>query len=261
MPEYSTADDNSLTLDAWLSRLEASDPKCHATMADFKLEHVYSVAASMGLLNPPSAISHDFSGAFNLPNVRVVTVTGTNGKGSCCKIIEQCLLARHLNVGTFTSPHLLHYCERITINGVAVSESLVCQAFAEIDSVREGRYLTYFEFSVLAALLLFQNANLDVVLLEVGVGGCLDATNIVDADIAVITSIAMDHQQLLGNDRDAIADKKAGICRRGKPMVCADNNPPESLLMAANKCSSYWINKDFSCQQQPDKTWLWRSRT
>jgi len=257
MQEHSTKGRKSSILSAWLCKLE----NLHPIAVDLGLERVYSVALEMGLLHSPSGVSHDYSGRLNLPGVRVVTIAGTNGKGSCCKITEQCLLACGLTVGSYTSPHLLHYCERITINGVAASDPLVCQAFAEIDCARQGVSLTYFEFGTLAALWLFQQFQVDVVLLEVGVGGRLDATNIVDADIAVITSISMDHQHWLGNDRASIATEKAGICRRGKPVICADDDPPATLLPLDNDRSTYWIDKQFSCKRQLDKTWLWQSCT
>ena len=254
-----------LKLSAWLAKLEALHPQA----VDFDLERVYSIAMAMELLCPPSSISHKYSGSLSLPQTRVVTVGGTNGKGSCCKIIEQCALASSLTVGSYNSPHLLHYCERITINGKAVSESQVCRAFAEIDRAREDKTLTYFEFGTLAALWLFQHHQVDIVILEVGVGGRLDATNIVDADIAVITNIAMDHQHWLGHDRDAIAGEKAGICRRGRPIVCSDSDPPKRLLALNQldqsgpdkKQHNYWIGNEFNCQKQPDGMWLWQSQT
>ena len=245
------------TLSDWLARLQTLHPKA----VDLGLERVYCVARAMGLLHSPSPISHDYSGCLNLPGVRVVTVAGTNGKGSCCKIVEQCLLASGLTVGSYTSPHLFHYCERITINGVAVSELQVCQAFVEIDRARQEVTLTYFEFSTLAALWLFQQQQVDIVILEVGMGGRLDATNIVDADIAVITSIALDHQHWLGSDRTSIAAEKAGICRRGRALVCADEDPPETLLILDEDHPCYWIGKQFSSRQQLKKHWLWQSST
>ena len=257
MQEHLIPCSESPTLSDWLDRLQT----LHPNAIDLGLARVYHVAMAMGLLLSPSEISCDYSGSLHLPGVNVITVAGTNGKGSCCKIIEQCLLASGLTVGSYTSPHVFHYCERITINGTAVSESLVCQAFAEIDRARGSITLTYFEYSTLAALWLFQQQQVDIVILEVGMGGRLDATNIVDAEIAVITSIDLDHQQWLGDDRAAIAKEKAGICRWGRPGVCADDNPPETLLMLDKDHHCYWIGKEFSSCQQSNKHWLWQSST
>ncbi len=148
-------------------------------------------------------------------------------------VLEQLLLDVGQNVGVFTSPHFLHYCERIRVNGQPVSEQEVCEAFARIDSARQEISLTYFEFGTLAALDLFARRGVDTQILEVGLGGRLDAVNLVDADVAVVTSIAIDHEEWLGSDREIIGREKAGIFRRDKPAICVDPEPPASIAAVA----------------------------
>lgn len=198
-----------------------------------------------------------------LPNKRlapvVITVAGTNGKGSSVAFLKSILLAAGYSVGSYTSPHILKYNERICINGSNVSDQEIINAFNAINDAREDISLTYFEFGTLAALYLFSQHKLDAVVLEVGLGGRLDATNIIDADLALITSIGLDHEQWLGETRELIAREKAGIFRAHQLAVCADPNPPAGLLdMAAQmnvNLSCYM--RDFSYEVRPD-CWHWR---
>lgn len=199
------------TLADWLELLVRRHPR----EIDLGLERVAAVAYRLGLQRPARA---------------VVTVAGTNGKGSCVATMEALLIANGRRVGSYTSPHLLVYNERIRIDGEMVADDDLCGAFERIEAARENVSLTYFEFGTLAALLLMEAAELDVALLEVGLGGRLDAVNIVDADVAVITSIALDHEGWLGHTRDAIGTEKAGIARAGVPLVCGDLNPPDAMV-------------------------------
>lgn len=159
----------------------------------------------------------------------VITVAGTNGKGSCIKALQTLLLATGQTVGSYTSPHIRRYNERIVINGREVTDQQLIEAFAAVDAAREDISLTYFEFGTLAALYLFAQQSCGYWLLEVGLGGRLDATNVMTPAITVITSIALDHCEWLGATREAIGREKAGICRAGVPLVCADPNPPQSI--------------------------------
>ena len=160
----------------------------------------------------------------------VITVGGTNGKGSVCAYLEAMLLAAGLKVGCYTSPHLLRYNERVRIHGEEASDETLCQALDAVESARGETPLTYFEQGTLAALWLFSQSSLDALILEVGLGGRLDAVNIWDPDCAVVTSVDLDHQTFLGDTREAIGFEKAGIFRPGRPAICGDDDPPQSLL-------------------------------
>ena len=190
----------------------------------------------------------------------VITVAGTNGKGSVVAMLEAMLLAAGYRVGAYTSPHLLRYNERVRIDGEPVADAPLIEAFAAIDAARGELALTYFEFGTLAALHVFQNHPLDVVLLEVGLGGRLDAVNVVDADVAVITSIDIDHAEWLGHDREAIGREKAGIMRAGRPAVCGDRRPPRSLLRHARSLGARLrcIGREFEAVKRPGGL-LWKS--
>jgi folylpolyglutamate synthase/dihydrofolate synthase len=227
-------------LDDWLRWQES----CHPVAIDLGLERVREVAQRLGLL-PARA--------------KVITVAGTNGKGTCVAALEQLLLAAGQTCGVYSSPHILHYRERIRLNGEFASEDDICRAFAAIDDARGDISLTYFEFGTLAALYLFNEANLPYWVLEVGLGGRLDATNIVDADIAVITSIALDHTEWLGPDRESIGREKAGICRPGIPLVCADFAPPFSVLETAAQldCKLFRIDEHFGFRSSQQGTVFW----
>jgi len=189
----------------------------------------------------------------------VISVAGTNGKGSNVALLTSLYGAAGYRVGSYTSPHLLVFNERICLGGEKVSDNQLLLAFSQVEKARAAIALTYFEFVTLAALWLFQQAHLDVVILEVGLGGRLDAVNIVDADLALITSIALDHIDLLGETREAIAYEKAGIFRPRCPIVCGDNGPPQSLLdaAAAGQSSLYCVNKDFHYSATEDG-WCWQ---
>lgn len=206
------------TLGQWLAWQET----CHSQTIDLGLERVSVVAERLGL--KPAATKST-----------VITVAGTNGKGSCVRSLEALLAARGKSVGSYTSPHLLRYNERIRINGMEAEDEAICRAFHRIDQAREEISLSYFEFGTLAAMWLFGQCAIDYWLLEVGLGGRLDATNLLDADIAIITSVDIDHVEWLGNSRELIGVEKAGIGRPQKPMICVDPQPPESIYQVAQK--------------------------
>ncbi|MDU0354798.1 bifunctional tetrahydrofolate synthase/dihydrofolate synthase [Paraglaciecola aquimarina] len=186
--------------------------------------------------------------ALNYADKTVVTVAGTNGKGTTSALIEQGLLVAHKSVGVFSSPHLIDYRERVRINGAMLPESAHCSAFLKVDQARGDVLLTYFEFGTLAALQLMFDAGVDYWLLEVGLGGRLDAVNIVDPDIAVITSIDLDHQDWLGHTKELIAKEKAGIFRSNIPAVIGEPEPPQSLKQAVvdYQVDARWQGVNFS---------------
>lgn len=167
------------------------------------------------------------------PDFPLITVGGTNGKGSTCAFLESVLIAAGYRAGCYTSPHLLRYNERVRIAGVEAADADLCAAFADVEAARGDIPLTYFEQGTLAAMWLFQRANVEAAVLEVGLGGRLDAVNAWDADCAVVTSVDLDHQQFLGDTREAIGMEKAGIYRSGRPALCGDPRPPASLLAHA----------------------------
>jgi dihydrofolate synthase/folylpolyglutamate synthase len=179
--------------------------------------------------------------ALDLDGIPVVTVGGTNGKGSCVAVLEAILRAQGYRVGCYTSPHLLRYNERVRIDGAAVDDARLCAAFVAVEAALQGVSLTYFEFGTLAALWLFQQAEPDVIVLEVGLGGRLDAVNIVAADVAVLTMIDLDHQDWLGSDRESIGREKAGIFRGGRPALCVDPEPPRTVLEYAAQIGAQWL--------------------
>lgn len=165
----------------------------------------------------------------------VITVGGTNGKGSTCAMLESILSAAGYRTGVYASPHLLHYNERVRIEGRLASDESLCAGFAAVEAVRENIPLTYFEYGTLAAWWLFCQCRLDVLILEVGLGGRFDAVNLFEPDCAIVTGIALDHLDFLGPDRESIGFEKAGIYRAGKPAICGDAEPPSSLLEHAKK--------------------------
>lgn len=200
--------------------------------------------------------------ALNPENIKPLTITvaGTNGKGSCVAYLEAIYRAQGYRVGTYTSPHILKYNERIKIAGKPVEDSVICAAFERIESVRGDISLSYFEFSTLAALDIFWRSDLDIQLLEVGLGGRLDAVNIIDPDVALISSIGIDHVYWLGNTRESIGKEKAGIFRPNKPAIVGEPNPPLTLIQTANdkNANLYLIGKDFGYNKQTS-TWNWYS--
>lgn len=228
------------TLDAWLARIEA----CHPSEIDLGLDRIKQVADRLDI---------DFSGS------QIVTVAGTNGKGSTVTLLDSILRESGYSTGVYTSPHFLRYNERIRIRGREATDEQICRAFALIESARQGVSLTYFEYGTLAALLCFSWEKPDFILLEVGLGGRLDAVNIVDSDVAVVTSIAIDHADWLGDDREQIGREKAGILRAGKPLVCGDANPPASVASLAKAGGAGLLvkGKDFTFQSDAG-VWSWK---
>ena len=231
---------NKRTLEQWLEYQLHTHPQGIA----MGLERVREVARRMDLLTLPCP---------------VVTVAGTNGKGSTVAFIEAIAAASGHKVGAFTSPHFLRYNERIRIGGAEVSDAALVRAFETIEAARADIPLTYFEFGTLAALLLFAEADLDLAVLEVGLGGRLDAVNILDADVAVITTVDLDHQAYLGEDRETIGLEKAGILRPGKPCVLGEKDPPSSVLRHAYEHGVYCIRgfSDYLIDRFDDH-WVWR---
>ncbi len=227
------------TLDEWLAWQQA----LHSCAIELGLERVGDVARKLGLLTP----SH-----------RLITVAGTNGKGSSVAMLESILCAAGYRVGSYSSPHLLRYNERIRLDRMSVSDDRICQAFGRVDDARGDTSLSYFEFGTLAAMEIFADSHLDVVILEVGLGGRLDAVNIQDADVALITGIALDHTEWLGADRDSIGHEKAGIMRRGRPAVCNDSQPPASILNDAEVTGAtlYCADRDYRYSTNAD-SWDW----
>lgn len=229
------------TLDAWLARLQEQHPQA----IELGLGRVREVATRLGLGSPAK---------------QVITVGGTNGKGSTVAFIESIARAGGWKVGTYTSPHLLRYNERVRIDGVDATDDELVAAFNAVEDARGEVSLTYFEAGTLAALWLFERAALDLAVLEVGLGGRLDAVNIVDADCAVITTVDLDHQDWLGDDIEAIGFEKAGIARAWKPLVLGDDDPPASVLRHAYGigASSWRIANDFFAEPIEATRWRWR---
>ncbi len=189
----------------------------------------------------------------------VIIVGGTNGKGSACAYLECILRASGRRVGLYTSPHLLRYNERVLVNGGEAQDEVLSEAFAAVERARGGVPLTYFEFGTLSALWLFARETLDALVLEVGLGGRLDAVNALDADCAVITSVALDHMDLLGATREAIGREKAGIARAARPLVVADPDPPSSVLREAERVGArvLLLGRDFGYRVQAGQWDYW----
>ena len=232
------------SLDSWLAHCE----RLHPHTIDMGLERVQEVVKRLDLR---------FEAC-------VIAVAGTNGKGSTCAMLEACLLQAGYRTGVYTSPHLVHFQERCRIHGEAVQPDDLLPHFKKVEDARcQGSEisLTYFEFTTLAILSLMAEANLDIAILEVGLGGRLDAVNVVNADCAVITSIDLDHTELLGPDRESIGFEKAGIMRSGKPVVVSDPVPPESVLAhAASIGADLWqFGKDFNFTGDKQQ-WAWAGR-
>jgi dihydrofolate synthase / folylpolyglutamate synthase len=231
----------SLTLDQWLERIQF----LHPIEIDMGLHRVAQVAERLGLCTPKALAP------------LVITVAGTNGKGSCTAMLDAVLRAASYRVGTYTSPHLLRYNERVTLHGEAADDALFCAAFKQIWRAQQGVSLSYFEYGTLAALLILQQAKLDVVILEVGLGGRLDAVNIIDTDLAVISSIDLDHQEWLGDTRELIGYEKAGIFRRGAPAVCGDLDLPQSIRKAASDLGSPLFQQGIHYGIDDAASWSW----
>lgn len=225
------------SLAEWLSLLESR----HPSQIELGLERVNTVWKRF----KSTASSAGFAS-------QVITVAGTNGKGSCVASMQAILLAHGYSVGSFTSPHFLVYNERICLNGQPVDDACIVAAFELIESLRKEVSLTYFEFNTLAALIIFTQKSPQIVLLEVGLGGRLDAANIIDADVAVLTSVDLDHQQWLGNTRAKIAKEKLGIARPGKPLIIGESNYPDNFarIVESTKADALWIGQDFDYRVQ-----------
>jgi dihydrofolate synthase/folylpolyglutamate synthase len=230
-----------LSLADWLVRIQQQHPQAIA----MGLERVRTVAQALGLAPKPAPC--------------VITVGGTNGKGSTVAFLEAIARAAGLRVGTYTSPHLWRFNERIRLDGVEAADDAIVGAFERIDAARGDTPITYFEYATLAALDLFERAGLDLAILEVGLGGRLDATNLVDADVAVITTVDLDHMDYLGPDRESIGAEKAGILRAGKIAVFGEKDPPSSVLRRAYALGTIAIrgHSDYLVDRVEDH-WVWR---
>jgi len=217
----------------------------HLSEIDLGLDRIRKVAKKLNILTPPFPI---------------ITVAGTNGKGSTVAFFEAILKAQGYKTGSYTSPHLIEYNERIKLNTKNADDALIVRAFEDIDQARGDISLTYFEFGTLAAMLIFIQQKVDVAILEVGLGGRLDAANLWDTSLAIITSIGIDHVDWLGDDREIIAVEKSGIMRKGAPTICGDLDPPHSIANEAKRIGSilFQINTDFSYKKNNNKTWDWK---
>ncbi|MBL1259396.1 MAG: bifunctional tetrahydrofolate synthase/dihydrofolate synthase [Thiotrichaceae bacterium] len=236
------------SLDAWLTWQGQLNP----TEIELGLERVRVVLQRLQLASP------DFA---------VITIAGTNGKGSSVAMLQSIYRAAGYHVGAYTSPHLQRYNERITLNGVEADDALLCDAFEQIELARcadeDEIPLTYFEFGTLAAIVIFQQARVDIGVLEIGLGGRLDAVNAIEPDIALVTMVDVDHQSWLGNDRETIAREKAGIYRANLPAICAEPKPARSLVAhaAAIGAQYYGLNGQFSyglVSEVNDGSWFWQ---
>jgi dihydrofolate synthase / folylpolyglutamate synthase len=230
-------------LQDWLDWQETLHPQS----IDLRLERVAAVADALNLLEG---------------GVTTVTVAGTNGKGTVATIVSSLLQQMGFRVGLYTSPHLLRYNERIRVDGCPASDEAICRAFAAADAVRGDRSLTYFEFGTLAAVWLFREAKVDFRVLEVGLGGRLDAVNVWDPDVAVVTGVDLDHERWLGSDRESIGREKAGILRSGRPAVLGEQNPPQSVLDAARALDARVFRQgvDFELAVTPQGVhWRWEA--
>lgn len=241
-----TNSESPSNLAEWLHRVES----LHPSEIDLGLARIAQVSRQMKL----PAIAK-----------KVITVAGTNGKGSTVCMLSSILAAAGYKVGAYSSPHLLHYNERVRINGKPVSDEALCEAFERVDAARENVTLTYFEFGALTAFDIFARSDLDVAVLEVGLGGRLDAVNLIDTDIAVLTTIALDHTEWLGNTREEIGIEKAGIFRAGAPAICGETDLPLTVINHAQALSAelmrrgeaYDFNKHADEHIEGMEVWDW----
>ena len=220
-----------MTLEDWLTRIDGG----HPVKWDLGLQRIGRVAEAMGLLSQSG---------------KVVLVAGTNGKGSACEYLDHLARASGMTTGKSTSPHFHRFNERIAVNGEPAGDQEIIEAFSAIDECRGDISLTYFEYAALASLFIFREQAVDLSILEIGLGGRLDAMNIVTPDVSLITAIALDHEAWLGCSREQIAREKAGITRRGVPCVVADREPPTSFITLADQGPTRYINKDFDIEEQ-----------
>lgn len=212
------------TLQAWLHYIEALHPKS----ISMGLERLSIVKQRLTLT----------------PTFPIITVAGTNGKGSTCAMLTNIYRQAGYHVATYTSPHILRYNERVCLDGAQVSDDALCAAFSAVESARKDVELTYFEFGTLAALWLFMQSNVDVAILEIGLGGRLDAVNAFEPDCSIITSIDLDHTEYLGTTREEIGYEKAGVYRTGKPAICGDHHPPSSIIQHATAIGAHLLRVD-----------------
>jgi dihydrofolate synthase / folylpolyglutamate synthase len=232
------------SLASWLSYIESQ----HPSEIELGLDRGNQVLAR--LLLPGSKVSR--------PKKKVITVAGTNGKGSTCAMLTQYLCAQNYSVGTYTSPHFLVFNERIALNNAPCDDDLICRAFAVVEAARGDIPLTYFEFSTLAALWIFDQSELDYWVLEVGLGGRLDSVNMIDTDVAVVTSISLDHMDWLGDNLDIIAQEKTGIARKDKLLVSGVVNPPSTIASTALKIGAHLRQKDVDFAfKRSETSWSW----
>lgn len=219
------------SLQQWLAYIES----IHPTEIELGLGRIKQVADRLGLLRPQA---------------QVITVAGTNGKGSCVATLEALAAVSDLHIGSYTSPHFIHYGERIKLDAKPTNDASICQAFAAIEHARAEISLSYFEYSTLAALHVFAQQSLDIIVLEVGLGGRLDAVNIIDADISIVTSIALDHADWLGPDLSHIATEKAGIFRTDRWAICAHAEAPTSIKQYVDNIQAklLWAEQDFQLE-------------
>ena len=244
-----------MTKTDWLQHLEGLHPKGQAGI-ELGLDRIRLVKAALG----------------QQQHCPVIMVGGTNGKGSTCAYLENIIDRAGYRVGCYTSPHLLAYNERVCLNGQPVGDEALCTAFARVEAARQQAgniALTYFEFGTLAAWEVFAATGVEAVILEVGLGGRLDAVNAYEPDVSIVTTVALDHTDWLGKDRDSIGFEKAGIYRAGKPALCADPNPPQSLLDHAASIGAdlRLIGRDFGFERPSAETsenrlqWRWWCRS
>lgn len=221
------------TVDEWLLYIEALHPKSIA----MGLERVKSVAENLKLK----------------PTFPIITVAGTNGKGSVCAMLSHIYHRAGYKVGTYTSPHLNRYNERVGVNLEMIADSDLCKAFEEVEAARGDIALTYFEMGTLAAMCHFCHQNLDILVLEVGLGGRLDAVNVFDPSCAIVTTVDLDHMEFLGETRELIGFEKAGVFRKNTPAICGDDNPPKSLIDYANSIGAdlALIGREFYVKNTP----------
>jgi dihydrofolate synthase / folylpolyglutamate synthase len=237
-----------MTLDEWLTFIERQ----HAQPIALGLDRVRRVSQALR----------------QTATCPVILVGGTNGKGSTCAMLERILLAAGYRVGLYTSPHLIRYNERVRVNGLAVDDDALCAGFARVEAARQtekvshdGTPLTYFEFGTLCAWEVFSAQSLDVIILEVGLGGRLDATNLYDPDVAIVTGVDLDHMDYLGPTREDIGYEKAGIFRAGRPAICGDAQPPQRLLDHAKMIGAELqvLGRDFGFERQEGQ-WQFHGR-
>lgn len=232
-----------LSLAEWLTWMEA----CHPSEIELGLDRVSQVAKNLKV---------------DLSQSTVVTIAGTNGKGSTVSYLESIYRQAGYSVGAYTSPHFIRYNERVRISGVDATDEQLCRAFEKINEARGEIPLTYFEFGTLAALVVFAETVPDLVLLEVGLGGRLDAVNIIDADISVVTTVSIDHVDWLGDDREVIGREKAGIFRSGRYAVCGDLKPPVSVRSFADeiKANLLQAEREFTFRTE-ENSWTWQGKS